>query len=157
MAIAPPITLRSTAGPRGALPSAALVAPVATRAASTATIVTTTRTDAGTSVMASKGNSAPTVNEKKLAPAACQGLASCSGSMPSSASAWAASASWAVSCAATCRAEIRCQPFRLVQACQLLQFGRSGLGELSPLQRQQRAFGVALAAHRYVLTRRHGQ
>src|SRR5450759_1268634 len=111
MAIAPPMTLRSTAGRRGALPRAAPAAPVTVRAASTAMIVTATRTGPGTSVMASSGSTAPAMNDTKLAPEACQGLASCSGSMPSSASAWAASASWAVNWLATCRARPGVSPF----------------------------------------------
>ena len=70
MAIAPPITLRSTAGPRGARPSAALAVPVAIRAASTATTVTGIRAGAGTSVMASSGSTAPAMNDRKFANAA---------------------------------------------------------------------------------------
>ena len=104
MAIAPPMTLRTMARLRGARPSAALAAPVATRAASTAMIVTATRAGSGTSVMASSGSNAPMVNDRKLAVAAWPGRASYSGSMPNSASAWAASGSRAMSCSATCLA-----------------------------------------------------
>ena len=72
--------------------------------------VTASRAAEGTIVMASNGSSAPPAKDRKLAPAACQGLVSCWGSMPSSASACAASGSCAVSCSATRRARPGARP-----------------------------------------------
>ena len=67
----------------------------------TATTVTGTRAPGATTRIATSGMSAPTVNAKKEAHAACQGFVRASGSMPSSVSACAPRASCAVSWTAT--------------------------------------------------------
>jgi hypothetical protein len=139
MAITPPATFRSTAGPCAARPSAALMAPVAASAASTAAAVTAIRAAPGVRVMASSGRIAPAVRDRKLAAAACQGA----GDMR-----WVeAQFGLGVSAERVVGGQLRSdlpgqvavQALGLVQAGQ---FGACGLGELALFQPEQRALGV---------------